>query len=515
MLGTLLVAGRTGPQSRFRRDERALFEALCGHAAVALLAAELVDQLREEVSRRESEALHDGLTGLRNRRAFAADCARAIGRSAETGRGLALAVVDLDLFKEVNDTLGHAFGDLLLAEVATRLAEAARPGEVVARLGGDEFALLVPDVVDEEGALRAVRRLVDSLGRPLSLDGVRLAVSATAGVTLAPRDGDTPDSLLRRADVALYTGKRRGSGLEVYSRTDDVSSRRRLDLLAELTHAMDEGQVWVAYQPKARTSDGVVTGVEALARWDSPRFGSVGPAEFVPLVETNGQLRRLTSHVLDTALAQVARWQVAGPPRRRRRQHLHAGARGRAPGRRGGGGAGPRRCPRRAADAGDHRGQRHGRGEPEPGVAAAPGRAGRAPGGRRLRHRLVLAVLPHPAAGRRGEDRPQLRAGHEHGPGRRGGRLQHRGAGARAGPAGRGRGGGGPGRVGPPRRARLRRGAGLPAAPAGRGGGGHPLARAAAPATRRGRRARRPSVPRGPAGDGPDGPVLRPVVGDG
>ena len=318
VLGALLVAGRTGPTEGFRREEQGLFEALAGHAAVALLAARMVDELRGEASRREVEALHDSLTGLRNRRAFTGDLEAALQGAAAgadqpgTDAQLAVAVLDLDMFKEVNDTLGHPTGDGLLQEVARRLRGATDGAEVVARLGGDEFAVLVPDARTEEDAVAAVQRVLDSLQQPVSIEGVRLSVSVTAGVTVSTSGGDVPEALLRRADVALYVAKRRGSSLEVYRRSDDLNSRRRLDLMAELPRALDDGEVEVWYQPKARTGDRRVVGLEALARWESPAFGEVEPSEFVPLAEAGGQLRRLTTLVLSAALEQLTRWRAAG-----------------------------------------------------------------------------------------------------------------------------------------------------------------------------------------------------------
>ena len=309
VLGALLVAGRTGPVERFRREEQGLFEALAGHAAVALLAARMVDELRGEAARREVEALHDSLTGLRNRRAFTADLEAALQPGTAP---FAVAVLDLDIFKEVNDTLGHLTGDRLLQEVARRLRESATCEEVVARLGGDEFAVLVPGIRTEDESTAAVHRVLESLRLPVSLEGVRLAASVTAGVTLSEAAGDGPETLLRRADVALYVAKRRGTSLEVYRRSDDLTSRRRLDLLAELPRALDGEEISVWYQPKARTSDRRVVGLEALARWDSPTFGEVEPSEFVPLAEANGQLRRLTALVLLTALEDLAGWRETG-----------------------------------------------------------------------------------------------------------------------------------------------------------------------------------------------------------
>nr|WP_246314654.1 bifunctional diguanylate cyclase/phosphodiesterase [Kineococcus aurantiacus] len=252
----------------------------------------------------------DDLTGLPNRDALLGATTRALrgaGSGATAGPGL--LVVDLDHFKDVNDTLGHPVGDALLREVAGRLAAQAPPGAVVARLGGDEFGLLVPDGLDAESLALAV---VEEMSRPLRVGELQVLLPASVGVARAPEHGTSAPSLLKSADVALYHAKEVRGRACTYADRRDVNSIERLRLLGDLGRAVERGELFVRYQPQVDPRTGVVAGVEALVRWHHPELGAVGPDRFIPLAEQSGLVAGVTAVVLDRALADAARWRAEG-----------------------------------------------------------------------------------------------------------------------------------------------------------------------------------------------------------
>jgi diguanylate cyclase (GGDEF)-like protein len=257
---------------------------------------------------RERDALHDSLTGLPNRTLFRDRVEQATARCRRNGGVLAVMLIDLDGFKEVNDTLGHHTGDVLLQEVGRRLDRYLRAIDTVSRLGGDEFAVFLPDLGGLETARDTARRLLVALQEPFHLEGISLSVQASVGIAGFPEHGLDTDTLLQRADTAMYQAKRLKTGVEVYTQGRDRASRRRLALSGELKGAVDDNQLLMHYQPKARLSDGSVTSVEALVRWNHPWYGMVPPSEFIPLAERTGVMRPLTINVLDMALAQVRVW---------------------------------------------------------------------------------------------------------------------------------------------------------------------------------------------------------------
>ena len=195
---------------------------------------------------------------------------------------VALAIIDLDRFKEVNDTLGHHNGDALLRELAARLAASMRAGDTVARLGGDEFGLIVRDVEDAEPALRRLREVID---REVEINGLPLSVQASMGFVIAPEDGTDVDTLLQRADVAMYVAKAQHAGVARYDETLDEYDADSLTLVSELRRAIDEGQLVLHYQPQATLADGHVRSIEALVRWQHPTHGLLYPDRFLPLAE--------------------------------------------------------------------------------------------------------------------------------------------------------------------------------------------------------------------------------------
>jgi diguanylate cyclase (GGDEF)-like protein len=220
-------------------------------------------------------------------------------------------LMDLDRFKEVNDTLGHSYGDRLLAQVGPRLRPLVRDVDMVARLGGDEFAVLLPDVSVAE-AQRAAQRLHAALGTPFLVDGLALDVDVSIGIAVGADGGSDVETLLRHADIAMYAAKEQQDGVQVYDPLSDGNDRSRLVLLSELRRGLAEGQLVVHYQPKIALDTGTVVGVEALVRWQHPQRGLLAPAGFLAAVERTALIEPLTDAVLDAALAQLREWCAVG-----------------------------------------------------------------------------------------------------------------------------------------------------------------------------------------------------------
>ncbi len=305
--GLLVLADRMGEVTTFNKGDGLLLQALASHAVTALANARLVERL-------DHESMHDSLTGLANRARFQDKLTRALRRTEE---GVAVLLMDLDRFKEVNDTLGHHHGDLLLQEIGRRLSEQMRERDLLARLGGDEFAVLMTGL-DQDSAVAIAERLHRALSEPMKLQGVEMEVSASIGVVHVPagRHANEQDAtlLLQRADVAMYAAKQHYTGVRLYLDELDGYSPRRLALASGLRNAIEQGQLSLRYQPQARVADGMVTGVEALVRWEHPVYGTVSPDDFISIAEQTGQIRELTRFVLDRALADRAGWAAAGAP---------------------------------------------------------------------------------------------------------------------------------------------------------------------------------------------------------
>ncbi|WP_316761703.1 putative bifunctional diguanylate cyclase/phosphodiesterase [Streptomyces herbicida] len=260
---------------------------------------------------RAEEQLRDPLTGLPNRQWLLERIWTALDDAERIGARAALMLIDLDRFRSVNDTLGHLAGDRLLLQIADRLRLALPRGAEAARLGGDEFAVLLPVADSTTSATRVARGLVAALSSPLDLDGLTLVLEASAGVAVFPDHALDAEGLLRRADVAMYQAKRDRTGVEVYESKRDSNTPDRLGLLGDLRRALDAHEVQLHYQPKVRF-DGQVAGLEALVRWVHPERGKVPPDEFIAIAESSGLMPHLTEYVLETALAQVARWRAQG-----------------------------------------------------------------------------------------------------------------------------------------------------------------------------------------------------------
>jgi diguanylate cyclase (GGDEF)-like protein len=261
---------------------------------------------------KEHQALHDPLTDLPNRSSFDDTLQRRAAQDRRQAPRAAVLLIDLDRFKEVNDTLGHQAGDELLRQIGPRLHGVVPDGATISRFGGDEFAVLLPEVADEAEAHAVALRLSHSIEEPFRVDGFNLEVQASIGVALFPDHGTLSDELIKRADIAMYVAKRLQTGAEIYDPEQDHHSTRRLELVSELRKAIMDGEIVLYYQPKLDLATGRVQSAEALVRWMHPRLGLVPPSEFVPVAEHTGLIRPLTSYVLTTAVRQAAAWRTAG-----------------------------------------------------------------------------------------------------------------------------------------------------------------------------------------------------------
>ena len=307
--GTLRVTDRLGETSTFTAEDLTMLQTLTGHLAVALRSTRLVQKLGYDAG-------HDSLTGLVNRRGLYTDGQSRLAKA--PGRRRALLLLDLDKFKEVNDSLGHHAGDQLLVEVAARLRGQLRGADLLARLGGDEFAILLEDAGYDEAASVAENLRV-TLAEPFTTPAGSSAVgrltlhsSVSIGIALFPDNGPDLSSLLRKADIAMYKAKISGEGHHVYSGTDDADGATRLRTVDELQTAMTTNQFVMHYQPKVDLLTGGVHSVEALVRWDHPTRGLLQPDSFIALVEASGLMRAMTKRVLEMSLDQAALWQAQG-----------------------------------------------------------------------------------------------------------------------------------------------------------------------------------------------------------
>jgi diguanylate cyclase (GGDEF)-like protein len=270
-------------------------------------------RLRQQAAENEHMAKHDALTGLPNRTAFQATANAGIEACRESSTGAAVFLMDLDRFKEINDTLGHDAGDRLLVAIGPRLQARVGAADLVARLGGDEFAVFLAGIQDPATALHVADDLRAALEEPFIVDDLSIQIEASVGVATYPDHGDDAAALMQRADVALYVAKEKRSGAARYDPASDPNSRRRLSRVAELRGAiLERDELVVFYQPKADMASGDVHSVEALVRWDHPRDGLLAPMDFLPLAEHTGLIRPLTLSVLEAALTQCAAWRAGG-----------------------------------------------------------------------------------------------------------------------------------------------------------------------------------------------------------
>ncbi len=277
---------------------------------------DLTERLKFEDSLKY-QATHDELTGLPNRWLFRLQLNQALARNARSGTHLAVLLLDLDGFKTVNDTFGHATGDALLVQAGARMRSVLRENDTLARMGGDEFAILLTDLVELEVAVKVVTKLLTVLSVSYRLQNLEVASSASLGLAFSPNDAKDGDTLLRYADMAMYRAKDAGRGTYAFY-SNDLDSRVLEDMKmhSRLRDAIAHGALALHYQPQVDVNSGEVVGVEALLRWLDPILGQVPPAKFIPVAEATGLILSLSDWVLETACAQIAAWTLGGTPLR-------------------------------------------------------------------------------------------------------------------------------------------------------------------------------------------------------
>jgi diguanylate cyclase (GGDEF)-like protein len=295
-------------------DSRKLYLALI--AGLALLYVALLRmvsgasaRLRRQAAEQEHQALHDPLTGLPNRTLFRKLAEDALAARPRDGM-VAVILMDFDRFKEINDTLGHFNGDLVIKRAAKRLAALVRDCDAFARLGGDEFAMLLPGLSTRESVTPVVTRVREALKEPFVAAGLALEVEASIGIAVCPDNGMEVNDLLRAADVAMYAAKRAHTGYEFYAPDQHHYSPSQLGLVAQLRRAMERNELVLHYQPKAALDTGAVAGVEALVRWNHPHQGLLFPDAFIPVAEHTSLIRPLTLHLLERAISEIRNWET-------------------------------------------------------------------------------------------------------------------------------------------------------------------------------------------------------------
>ena len=313
VVGSALLAGATPLLMTWNGP---YFRSLLILAAVMALSAHVETRLLrvaiQEGERSEYRALHDDLTGLPNRTLFYRRVRAALTAAEATRSEAAVLIIDLDHFKEVNDTLGHYSGDLLLQDLAKRLRHVLRTNDIVSRLGGDEFAVLLTGLATGAAADSVAQQLLVTLQEPIQLRGLGINLKASIGLALYPLDGRDVDALVQRADIAMYRAKAEQRGYSHYLRNEDPYSADRLAMIEDLRRAIENDELVIHYQPKVNLGTGQLVGVEALVRWPHPGRGLIPPAEFVSLAEHTGLIRGLTRVVLRRALREIGEAPLPG-----------------------------------------------------------------------------------------------------------------------------------------------------------------------------------------------------------
>jgi diguanylate cyclase (GGDEF)-like protein len=315
LTGVMVLGDRIGAASSFTAEDLRLFETLANHAGISLEYDRLeqaVTRMRELQARLEHQAYRDSLTGLGNRALFLRRLGESLGRD---GGQTTVLFLDLDDFKAINDARGHAAGDKVLCEVGERIRACVRPHDLAARLGGDEFAVLLEDVTDAHGE-EAAERVLELLGRP-ALEGERVWVHGSIGIASARAGSVGADELIRRADVAMYRAKEAGKGqVRVWSPEMHPERLARAPLHEEIHAALVAGELVAHFQPIVSIATGEIVAAEALARWQHPRYGLLGPSTFVPAAEGTGQVVAIDRVILEHACRAAAGWDGLGgrPP---------------------------------------------------------------------------------------------------------------------------------------------------------------------------------------------------------
>jgi diguanylate cyclase (GGDEF)-like protein len=305
VVGSIVVASRR-PGRRYATDDQDVLLAFAEHASLALTDARMVRAALHQ-------AFHDPLTDLPNRALFVDRLELGISRVRRSKSQLAVLFLDIDRFKIVNDSLGHAAGDELLREVASRIVASIRPGDTAARFGGDEFAILLEDVDDREGAEQVALRILGALRAPLTVAGRDVFVTASIGIAM---DAETAGDMIRDADLAMYHAKAEGKGRHaVFVPSMHVAVVERADLEADLQRVLEREQLVLHYQPIVALGNRAIIGVEALVRWRHPTRGLVWPEAFIPLAEETQLMGDLGRWILTEACREVAGWRALRPLR--------------------------------------------------------------------------------------------------------------------------------------------------------------------------------------------------------
>ena len=277
---------------------------------IVIMLEDISDTKKQQNALRR-QALHDALTDLPNRTLFMDRLEQAILATQRDDQPLAVLLMDLDHFKEINDTLGHHIGDILLKEIGPKIHKNLRSIDTVARMGGDEFLLLLPGS-NEKQSIEISKKILASISEPFLVDGHSLEINASIGIAIYPTHADEPNALIRRADVAMYEAKHRKSGYNLYDSKVDLHDPNRLTMMSELRQAIAQDQLCLYYQPKINLRTNKCVGVEALVRWNHPKKGQILPDAFIKDAEKSGTIKILTQWVLNTALEQSAKWNKKG-----------------------------------------------------------------------------------------------------------------------------------------------------------------------------------------------------------
>jgi diguanylate cyclase (GGDEF)-like protein len=309
-IGALVVQSYDGAV-RFSERDQALLAFVSSQVASAVERQRAAQARKQQSERIEKLAFFDPLTGLPNRALFLDRVRHAIGAADRSGRNVALLFLDLDRFKEINDSLGHALGDMALVEVARRLQATTRLEETLARLGGDEF-VLVAEGADHEAAAMIALRMLRLLIEPIEAAGNLLSIGGSIGIAIYPADGDGADELIRHTDIAMYRAKSSGGGFCFYAPEMGVLLEKRIRMTARLNAAIEAGHLDLHFQPLVSLSTGKLRGAEALVRWHDAELGWVSPNEFIPIAEERGMMSRLGDWVLGAACRRLAEWRRAG-----------------------------------------------------------------------------------------------------------------------------------------------------------------------------------------------------------